>query len=70
MPDIALNLGLSLLVFKVLNEAEDWNRSIRFTDTQGNPAKGNKMTLDPEAKGSLRTHPRGSPGRVGFGETN
>ena len=52
VPDLALNAGLNVLVFKVVNEASDWKGSIRFTDAQGNPVKGIKVTLDPEAKDS------------------
>jgi hypothetical protein len=37
-------------VFKVVNETSDWVGSIRFTDAQGNPVKGIKVTLDPEGK--------------------
>jgi WD40 repeat protein/serine/threonine protein kinase len=50
VPDIALNAGLNVLVLKVVNEALDWKGSIRFTDAQGNPVKGIKVTLDPEGK--------------------
>ena len=50
VPDLALNAGLNVLVFKVVNEALDWKGSIRFTDAQGNQVKGIKVTLDPEAK--------------------
>jgi hypothetical protein len=49
VPDIALNAGLNVLVFKVVNEALDWKGSIRFTDVQGNPVKRIKVTLDPRA---------------------
>jgi hypothetical protein len=49
VPDIALNAGQNVLVFKVVNEALDWKGSIRFTDAQGNPVKGIKVTLDPRA---------------------
>ena len=52
MPDIALNAGLNVLVFKVVNEIVDWKGSIRFTDAQGNPVKGIKVTLDPNTKDS------------------
>jgi len=51
--DIALNAGLNVLVFKVVNETLDWQGSIRFTDAQKNPVKGIEPTLDPEAKNSL-----------------
>ena len=50
VPDIALKAGLNLLVFKVVNGWGAWQGSIRFTDAQGNPVKGIKVTLDPEAK--------------------
>ncbi len=50
VPDIALNAGLNVLVFKVLHEAGNWKGSIRFTDAQGNPVKGITVTVDPEAK--------------------
>jgi hypothetical protein len=33
----------------VVNELVDWKGSIRFTDAQGNPVHGIKVTLDPEA---------------------
>jgi hypothetical protein len=36
-----------VLVFKVVNETLDWQGSIRFTDAQGNPVKGIKVTLAP-----------------------
>jgi WD40 repeat protein len=48
VPDIALNAGLNVLVFKVVNEVGGWAGSIRFTDAQGNPVQGIKVTLDPE----------------------
>jgi hypothetical protein len=50
VPDISLNAGLNVLVFKVVNETVDWKGSIRLTDAQGNPVKGIKATLDAEAK--------------------
>jgi len=51
IPNIVLNAGLNVLVFKVVNETGPWQGSIRFTDPQGNPVKGIKVTLDPEGKG-------------------
>jgi hypothetical protein len=48
--DVSLNAGLNLLVFKVVNEVGPWKGSIRFTDVHGDPVKGIKVTLDPEAK--------------------
>jgi hypothetical protein len=50
VPDIALNAGFNVLVFKVVNEGGNWQGSIRFTDTAGQPLKGIRVTLDPEAK--------------------
>jgi hypothetical protein len=47
VPDLALNAGVNVLVFKVVNEVSDWQGSIRFTDAQGNPVKGIKVTLTP-----------------------
>ena len=52
VPDIALNTGLNVLVFKVVNGVLDWKGSIRFTDAPGNPVKGITVTLDPEEKDS------------------
>jgi len=49
VPDLALNAGLNVLVFKVVNELRDWEGSVRFTDAQGNPVKGIKVTLEPES---------------------
>jgi hypothetical protein len=50
VPDIALNAGLNVLVFKVVNESREWKGSIRLTDAAGQPLKGVLVTLDPEAK--------------------
>jgi hypothetical protein len=50
VPDIALNAGLNVLVFKVVNETREWKGAIRFTDAAGQPLKGVLVTLDPEAK--------------------
>jgi hypothetical protein len=47
VPDITLNAGLNVVVFKVVNESRDWKGAIRFTDTQGDPVKGIKVTLTP-----------------------
>jgi WD40 repeat protein/serine/threonine protein kinase len=50
VPDIALQAGLNVLVFKVVNETGAWQGSIQITDAQGHPVKGIKVTLDPDAK--------------------
>jgi serine/threonine protein kinase/WD40 repeat protein len=47
VPDITLQRGLNVLVFKVVNELYAWQGSIRFTDAQGNPVQGIHVTLTP-----------------------
>jgi len=48
--DVALNAGLNVLVFKVVNELGEWKGSVRFADPLGNTVKGIQVTLDPDAK--------------------
>jgi hypothetical protein len=52
VPDMPLNAGLNVLVFKMVNEIDRSQGSIRFTDVQGNPVSGLRVTLDPDAKDS------------------
>jgi hypothetical protein len=52
VPDIVLEAGLNVLVFKVVNDIQLWLGSIRFTDVQGNPVKGIKVTFDPDSPGT------------------
>jgi hypothetical protein len=47
---IELRAGLNVLMFKVLNAAAAWKGCIRFTDAAGQPLKGIRVTLDPQAK--------------------
>jgi hypothetical protein len=47
---IELRAGLNALVFKVVNEMQNWQGSVRLTDAAGQPLKGGRVTLDPEAK--------------------
>jgi len=50
VPDITLNAGLNVVVFKLVKEtteAGDWKGSIRFTDAEGNPVERIKVTLTP-----------------------
>jgi WD40 repeat protein len=47
---VDLRVGLNVLVFKVVNETERWQGSVRLTDAAGLPLKGIRLTLDPEAK--------------------
>jgi WD40 repeat protein len=44
---IELKAGLNVLVFKVVNEAQGWQGSVRFTDAAGQPPKGLRITLNP-----------------------
>jgi eukaryotic-like serine/threonine-protein kinase len=53
--DVALNAGLNVLVFKVVNETREWKGSIRFTDAAGQPLKGVRVALDPDAKESANS---------------
>jgi WD40 repeat protein/serine/threonine protein kinase len=45
VPDLSLNAGLNVLVFKVVNETGSWKGSVRLADSQGNPVKGIQVTL-------------------------
>ena len=47
VPDLTLNAGLNVLVFKVVNETEEWQGALRFTDPAGQPVKGVRVTLAP-----------------------
>jgi WD40 repeat protein len=44
---VELKTGLNVLVFKVVNETEAWQGSIRITDTTGQPVKGIHLTITP-----------------------
>ena len=44
---VELKAGLNVLVFKVPRASVGWNGSVRFTDAEGNPVKGIKVTLTP-----------------------
>ncbi len=46
---VSLRRGLNVVVFKVVNEILGWQGSVRFTDASGEPIKGLRVTLDPEA---------------------
>jgi hypothetical protein len=47
---IRLNAGANVVVFKVVNTTGDFLGSVHFTDADGHPLKGIRITLDPEAK--------------------
>jgi hypothetical protein len=46
--DIALQAGLNVLVFKVVNQRVDWAGSVWITEADGNPVPGVSVTLDPD----------------------
>jgi hypothetical protein len=46
--DVALEKGVNVLVFKVINEKIDWSGCARFTDANGNPVKDLKITTAPK----------------------
>lgn len=45
---VALNKGRNTLVFKVINEKNNWQACLRFTDKDGAPVKNLKVSLKPE----------------------
>jgi hypothetical protein len=45
--NVTLNKGANVLVFKVVNEGEDWSGCLRFVDKDGNPVKNLKISLAP-----------------------
>jgi WD40 repeat protein/tRNA A-37 threonylcarbamoyl transferase component Bud32 len=49
---VELRAGLNKLVFKVVNELGAWQGSVRLTDAAGQPVKGIRVTLDPDAQNS------------------
>jgi hypothetical protein len=42
--EVTLKKGANVLVFKIVNESEDWSGSARFVDQSGKPVKGLKIT--------------------------
>ena len=44
---VALEAGLNVLVFKVVNQTQDWKGSVRLTDAAGQPVKGTRVLLTP-----------------------
>jgi hypothetical protein len=48
--EIELKRGINVVVFKVVQEYGPWAGSVHFTDRDGNPVKGIKVTLDPQAR--------------------
>jgi hypothetical protein len=44
---VELKAGLNVLVFKVVNETEEWQGSVRLTDAAGQPVKGLRVSLTP-----------------------
>lgn len=44
---IKLNKGLNVIVFKIINESNSWQGSMRLTDMAGAPLKGIKVKMSP-----------------------
>jgi len=44
---VTLNKGVNRIVFKVINDSNNWQGCIRFTDKDGKPVKGLKTKLAP-----------------------
>lgn len=44
---VDLRAGANVLLFKLVNEQDEWRGSIRFTDAAGQPVKGISVTLEP-----------------------
>jgi hypothetical protein len=40
--------GMNVLVFKVVNEGQEWLGCAHFIDPEGNPVKGLRISLTPE----------------------
>lgn len=47
VPEITLQAGLNVIVFKVVNQDFGWQGSIRLTDAKDDPAKDVQVTLTP-----------------------
>ncbi len=46
-PNLTLKKGVNVVVFKVVNEKEDWSGCLRFTDKDGKPVTDLKVSLKP-----------------------
>jgi hypothetical protein len=46
--EVTLRAGVNVLVLKVINEKRDWSGCARFTDPDGHPIRGLKVTTTPE----------------------
>jgi hypothetical protein len=44
---IRLKAGVNVLVFKLVNQADEWRGSVRITEADGTPVPGLYFTLDP-----------------------
>ncbi len=44
---VTLQKGVNVIVFKVINESNSWQGSMRLTDMNGTPLKGLKIKLSP-----------------------
>jgi hypothetical protein len=46
--NITLNKGVNTIVFKVVNEKNNWQGCLRFTDKAGAPVKGLRVAMAPQ----------------------
>lgn len=46
-PNLALQKGSNVVVFKIVNEKMDWSGCLRFVDKDGKPIQGLKVSLKP-----------------------
>jgi hypothetical protein len=45
---VVLKQGTNVLLFKVVNERQDWQGCLRFVDGSGRPVQGLRLRLTPE----------------------
>jgi hypothetical protein len=64
--DIGLNKGVNTLVFKVINDTNDWAGCIRFMDKDGKPIQDLKIGLAPPAENKAEGGPSPAPAKPGL----
>lgn len=55
---VTLREGVNVIVFKIINQQNDWQGAMRLTDRSGNPLQGVRITLSPDGPPE---HPRDRP---------
>jgi hypothetical protein len=48
IPDVELQAGLNVVVFKIVNGEGNWRGSMRLADKEDRPVQGIKITLEPD----------------------